>query len=88
MVLEEAVLVAEDAVVVDVAEGVVASLITETVPPPRFATKTSLFPESYATKYGPEPTLTVATTVLVESLIAEAVLPWKFVTNTSPFPES
>ena len=47
---EEAVLVAEDAVVADVAEVAMESLITETVPLPEFATKTSLFPESYATK--------------------------------------
>ena len=73
MVLEEGVLVVEDVVVLDVAE-VVESLITETVPLPEFATKTSLFPESYATKYGMEPIVTVATTSLVESLITETGL--------------
>ena len=49
VVLKEIVLVAEDVVVVDV-PGAAESLITETVPLPEFATKISLFPESYVMK--------------------------------------
>lgn len=49
VVLEETVLVAEDVAVVDVSEAA-ESLITETVPLPEFATKISLFPESYVMK--------------------------------------
>ena len=58
------------------------------VPEPRFVTKTSPFPLSYATPSGPKPTGTVATTLFVTSEITLVVLLPKFATKTSPVPLS
>ncbi len=59
--------------------------ITETVPEPRLATYKSPFLVSKATNSGIEPTVKVATTVLVAPSITETVSECAFVTYKSPF---